>query len=79
MQNARMLHAVCYNEGSRGEALCSTPNLEIMETLSQRFSDLLERMQETDDRMQALIEKHLDSTRAHLADLKRITDEAPND
>lgn len=49
------------------------------ESLSERFSALLEQMQETDDRMQRLIEKHLDSTRAHLADLKRITDEAPTD
>ena len=46
-----------------------------MGILSDRFAELLERMQESDRRLQELIDLHVDNTNRHLDDLKRIAEE----
>ena len=48
---------------------------QIMGALSDRFAELLERMQESDRRLQQLIDQHVDDTNRHLDDLKRIAEE----
>jgi ferritin-like metal-binding protein YciE len=47
----------------------------IMGTLSDRLGQLIERMQESDRRLQELIDQHVDNTNAHLEDLKRISED----
>ena len=46
-----------------------------MGILSDRFAELLERMQESDRRLQELLDEHVESTNRHLDDLKRIAEE----
>ena len=46
-----------------------------MGTLSDRFGALIEQMQESDRRLQELIDRHVDDTNRHLEDLRRISEE----
>ena len=46
-----------------------------MGILSDRFAQLIERMQESDRRLQELLDEHVENTQAHLDDLKRIAEE----
>tara|TARA_Y100000004_G_scaffold178759_1_gene221639 strand:- start:381 stop:524 length:144 start_codon:yes stop_codon:yes gene_type:complete len=46
-----------------------------MGRIADQFAELIKRMEESDRRLQELIEKHLDDTQAHLNDLRRINEE----
>ena len=46
-----------------------------MGILSDRLGQLIEQMQESDRRLQELIEKHLDDTQEHLNELRRISED----
>ena len=46
-----------------------------MGILSDRLSELIQRMKESDERLKQLIAEHVDLTNAHLAELRRIAEE----
>ena len=46
-----------------------------MGKLSDQFAQLIERMRESDRRLQELLDQHTADTKAHLDDLKRIAEE----
>ena len=51
------------------------PHLDNMGRLSDKLADLIQRMKESDERLEQLINKHVDDTNAHCEELRRLTNE----